>query len=156
MGINDTNDNEERSYTLREAHNAARQWFGKKARILRDSAKSSPKTRRIAKRYYLHAEQVIEACGKDIPQQIFDGMNKQMHLAKARSTYYQFKIGSLHNYGSDCSVFAVYVEGDSWHDCFEKLRIRKEDKHRKKIWGVSGDGTYKSRDGAESGGAKPE
>ncbi len=141
MALNDTND-AEKSYTLREAHNAARLWFGKKAKVLRDPAKSSPALRRKAKRYYLHAEEIIKTCGNDIPPVIFDGMNKQMHLAKTRSTYYQFKIGSLHRYDLNCAVFTVYVEGDSWHDCFEKLRIRKEDKQRKKLWGVSGDGTF--------------
>ncbi len=146
MGVNDTNDDGEKIYTLKEAQAAARKWLGKKAKLLRDSAKSSPQMRRKAKRYYLHAENIIKTCGSDIPPVIFEGMNKQMHLAKTKSTYYQYKIGSMHRYDLSYAVFTVYVEGDSWHDCFEKLRIRKEDRQRKKLWGVSSDRTYKSRD----------
>jgi hypothetical protein len=142
VALNDTNDNDEKSYTYWEARAAARKWFGKNARILQDYTKSSPDLRQEAKRYSLYAEEIIGACGQDVPKRVFDMWNKQMHLAKAKSTYYQFKIGRLFHFGQGCTIFVGYAEGDSWHDCLETLRIRNEDKHRKRIWGVSGDGTF--------------
>ena len=79
-----------------------------------------------------------------------------MRFAHRLSTYYQYKIGTCMRWETDFYVFTMYVEGDSWEDCFAKLENQSEDKKRKKLWGVAGDGTYTDKGGEKDGSAKPQ
>lgn len=139
MGSNDKEEQDE--MTNAQAKEEARKRYGKNFLIIRDPMKSSPRQRRQAHRDYIQHTILLKA-RTDIPPRVRRQVDTSMHIANKVSTYYQYKIGTLMRLDFDFVVFTMYVQGDSWEDCFAKLQTQSDDKKRKQLWGVSGDGTF--------------
>ena len=153
MGLNDEEERDE--MTNSQAKEEARKRYGKNFLIIKDPMKSSPRQRRQARRDYIQHTVLLKA-RTDLPPKVRRQVDASMHVANKVSTYYQYKIGTIMRWDIDFVVFTMYVEGDSWEDCFTKLKIQSDDKKIKKIWGVSSNGTYTDRDGKRDAGTKPE
>ena len=134
-------DDGEPDMTREQAKRAARKLYGKNFMLVRDSKESSPEQRLEAELDYQNHIEVLKTPGT-LPPVIIKKMEASMRFAHRLSTYYQYKIGTRKHWALDFSVFTMYVEGDSWNDCLRKLKIKSDDKKRKRLWGVSGDGTF--------------
>lgn len=134
-------DDYEKDMTKEQAQIAARKLYGKNFGLIKDYWESSPEQRLAAKREFRRHMYILKS-STDVPPKVRHGIESLMHSANKLSTYYQYKIGTIGWRSFDFSVFTMYVEGDSWNDCFRKLKIQSEDKKREKLWGVSGDGTF--------------
>lgn len=146
---------EEEEMTRAQAKAAARVRYGKNFHVIKDHLLSSPEQRETAEQDYLNHVEVLKTPGT-LPQVILKKMEASMRFAHRLSTYYQYKIGTCMRWETDFYVFTMYVEGDSWEDCFAKLEKHSEDKKIKKLWGVASDGTYTDKGGEKDGSAKPQ
>lgn len=134
-------DDGEPDMTRAQAKAAARVRYGKDFHVIKDHLQSSPEQRLEAELDYQNHIEVLKTPGT-LPPVIIKKMEASMRFAHRLSTYYQYKIGTRKHWALDFSVFTMYVEGDSWNDCLKKLKVKSDDKKRKRLWGVSGDGTF--------------